>query len=81
MGGVDTDCTGATAGSILGAVLGAKRLPGKWVAPFGDRIESYIIGKRNWRTSDLVKRFVKVAGEVLSQYEQGTRGSAGAVFR
>ena len=29
MGGEDTDCTGATAGSILGAVLGAKRLSGQ----------------------------------------------------
>jgi len=65
MGGVDTDCTGATAGSILGAILGAKRLPKKWIAPFGDRIESYIIGKRNWRTSSLVDRFVRVARKVI----------------
>jgi len=64
MGGVDTDCTGATAGSILGAILGARRLPKKWVEPFGDRVESYIIGKRNWRTSDIVRRFVKVAKAV-----------------
>jgi ADP-ribosylglycohydrolase len=64
MGGVDTDCTGATAGSILGAILGARRLPKKWVAPFGDRVVSYIIGKRNWRTSDIVRRFVKVAKAV-----------------
>jgi len=67
MGGVDTDCTGATAGSILGAILGAKRLPKKWTAGFGNRIESYIIGRRNWRTSDLVNRFVKVAGKVLAR--------------
>jgi ADP-ribosylglycohydrolase len=64
MGGVDTDCTGATAGSILGAVLGARRLPKKWVEPFGDRVESYIKGRRWWRTSDIVRRFVKVAKAV-----------------
>ena len=31
MGGWDTDCTGATAGSIVGAIRGAKALPAKWV--------------------------------------------------
>lgn len=67
MGGVDTDCTGATAGSILGAVLGARRLPKKWTAAFGDRVESYIIGKRWWRTSDIVRRFVRVAENVTAR--------------
>ena len=67
MGGVDTDCTGATAGSILGAVLGAKRIPKKWTAPFGDRVESYIIGKRWWRTGDIVRRFLKVAKGVAGE--------------
>jgi ADP-ribosylglycohydrolase len=67
MGGVDTDCTGATAGSILGAILGAKRLPKKWTAPFGDKVESYIKGKRWWRTSDIVRRFIRVAETVTGR--------------
>ena len=33
MGGWDTDCNGATAGSIAGAMIGAKKLPKKWIAP------------------------------------------------
>lgn len=73
MAGLDTDCTGATAGSILGAVLGAGRLPRKWSAPFGDRVESYIIGKRNWRTSDIVRRFVKGAQRTLADGKTGGR--------
>jgi len=36
--GYDTDCTGATLGSILGIILGAKGLPKKWTAPLGDAI-------------------------------------------
>ncbi len=64
MGGVDTDCTGATAGSLLGALLGAKRLPEKWTAPLGARAESYITGHRWWRHDDIVKRFAKVAARV-----------------
>ncbi|MHC4714924.1 MAG: ADP-ribosylglycohydrolase family protein [Planctomycetota bacterium] len=67
MGGVDTDCTGATAGSIMGAILGAKRLPKKLIRPLGDGIESYIIGKRRWRSSAVAKRFLRVAAKVLSR--------------
>ncbi len=65
MGGVDTDCTGATAGSLLGAMLGEKRLPKKWTEPLGARAESYIINHRWWRHAEIVKRFEKVAGNVL----------------
>jgi ADP-ribosylglycohydrolase len=36
MAGFDTDCNGATAGSIVGAVLGARALPNRWVAPLDD---------------------------------------------
>lgn len=36
--GWDTDCNGATVGSILGAVWGADRLPETWKAPLNDRL-------------------------------------------
>lgn len=65
MGGVDTDCTGATSGSLLGAILGAKRLPKKWVEPLGTRAESYILGHRWWRHTNIVKRFAAMVGQVV----------------
>jgi len=65
MGGLDTDCNGATTGSILGATLGAKALPEKWVSPLNDRIESFVLGFNNSRISDLAKRTFKIAKEVL----------------
>ena len=68
MGGVDTDCTGATAGSIVGAMLGARRLPKKWIAPLGDRAESYLMGRRRWRSSDIAARFCRIAAEVRDCY-------------
>jgi ADP-ribosylglycohydrolase len=64
MGGLDTDCTGATAGSIIGAILGRKRLPKKWIAPLGNRVETYLIGKKRWRSDDVARRFLKVAKRV-----------------
>ena len=36
--GFDTDCTGATLGSIYGIAWGAKRLPKRWIEPLGDTV-------------------------------------------
>lgn len=68
MGGVDTDCTGATAGSIIGAILGAEKLPAKWVAPFGDRLTTYIRGHEELSIRDLAQRFCSIAMQVRARY-------------
>jgi ADP-ribosylglycohydrolase len=62
MGGWDTDCTGATAGSIIGAIRGASALPGKWVGPIGDRLESIVIGYTENSFADLTERTLRAAG-------------------
>ena len=36
--GYDTDCTAATAGSILGIMYGAENIPEKWIKPIGTSI-------------------------------------------
>jgi ADP-ribosylglycohydrolase len=64
MGGVDTDCTGATAGSIMGAIIGAKKLPKKWIGPLGDRFTTYLIGQEEQVTSDLARRCCAIAKKV-----------------
>ena len=38
----DNDCTGATAGSILGAVIGIDPIPSHWTAPFQGRMHIYL---------------------------------------
>jgi ADP-ribosylglycohydrolase len=43
-GGWDTDSTGATAGSLAGALLGAKALPARWVDPLRNRLASTVPG-------------------------------------
>jgi ADP-ribosylglycohydrolase len=60
-GGWDTDCTGATTGSIFGAKFGAGALPARWVEPLSDRISSAIAGFDNSRISDLVQRTLAIA--------------------
>ena len=56
MGGWDTDCTGATVGSIVGAMRGASALPEGWIAPLNDRLESIVPGFHDSRISDLAER-------------------------
>jgi len=64
MAGLDTDCNGATTGSILGALLGAEALPERWTRPLNDRIESFVTGFGDSRVSDLAKRTLKIAKNV-----------------
>jgi len=56
MCGWDTDCNAATAGSIIGAMKGSDRLPGKWITPFNDTIHSAIMGFNNSKISELALR-------------------------
>lgn len=44
MGGWDTDCNGATAGSIVGVIQGHSKLPDKWIRPLNNRIRSGVKG-------------------------------------
>lgn len=66
MGGLDTDCNGATAGSILGVVLGADQLPSKWIRPISDKIESAVLGFHSSRISDLARRTCTLAKSNLA---------------
>lgn len=52
-GGWDTDCNGATAGSVLGAVLGARALPPHLVEPLDDTMMSALFGHGENRISAL----------------------------
>lgn len=56
MAGGDTDCTGATVGSMVGAMKGYKKLPEKWIAPLQDRVKSLILNFQDMKISDLAKR-------------------------
>ena len=42
--GFDTDCNGATAGSILGMMIGAKAIPDAWTAPICGKLRTSIGG-------------------------------------
>ena len=58
--GWDTDCNGATVGSILGIVFGAKALPHKWVGVLNNRLISAVSGETDNQISDLAQRTVQL---------------------
>lgn len=61
--GFDTDCNGATVGSILGLMLGARALPPKWINPLNDRLKSTVDGFGLVRISDMAKRTVDIIAQ------------------
>lgn len=56
LGGWDTDCNGATVGSIMGAKLGASNLPKSWTEPLHDTLYSAIPGFHPIAISECAKR-------------------------
>jgi hypothetical protein len=59
--GFDTDCNGATVGSIIGMMKGAKALPEKWIAPLNDRLDTGISGYHHVRISEMAKQTLEFA--------------------
>jgi len=59
--GLDNDCTAATAGSIVGAVVGKAGVPPHWHRRFHDTVHSYLIGRPTFRISGLLDRFGRLA--------------------
>ena len=65
LGGWDADCTGATAGSIAGVILGANNLPAKWVSVFNDRLKTSVTDFEDIKISELADRTFLLAKESL----------------
>jgi ADP-ribosylglycohydrolase len=59
--GLDNDCTAATAGSIVGAIVGKKGIPEHWYKNFNNTVHSYLIDRESFKIDDLVQRFARQA--------------------
>lgn len=64
--GLDNDCTAATAGSILGAVIGADNIPSHWWKPFRNRTRTYLRGHEWFRNTDIIGRFLAIAARTVA---------------
>jgi hypothetical protein len=59
--GFDTDCNGATCGSILGAMFGADAIPTNWTTPLNDTLMTGVLGSERVRISELAERTSRIA--------------------
>ncbi|HEY5561406.1 MAG TPA: ADP-ribosylglycohydrolase family protein [Clostridiaceae bacterium] len=66
-GGWDTDCNGATVGSIMGAMVGASKIPQKWTAPLNDTLFSDIIDFHPIKISECAERSYKTFLKIEEQ--------------
>lgn len=57
----DTDCNGATVGSIVGLVNGADALPEEWIKPLNNTLKSGVDGFGMIKISELARRTLEVA--------------------
>ena len=51
----DTDCNGATVGSILGMTFGIGHIPQKWQEPICDKLNTSIFGVGTVKVTDRAK--------------------------
>lgn len=59
----DTDCNGATVGSILGMMLGASSLPEKWTAPLNDTLEAGVTGYYRMKITELAQETLNLINQ------------------
>ncbi len=79
MAGLDTDCTGATAGSVMGCALGTAGIPDYWTAPLNDTVRSDVKGMPEVRISEMAARMFGVAKEnARFRQGEGRRAANGA---
>jgi hypothetical protein len=60
MPGFDTDCNGATAGSVLGMILGRGGIPATWADPIRDTLNTGVHGYHAVTLADMAERTVQV---------------------
>ncbi len=60
----DTDCNGATTGSILGVIHGRKALPAKWVDVIHDTLHTGVAGYNIVKLADITRDSMEVIGRV-----------------
>ncbi|MFW9950460.1 MAG: ADP-ribosylglycohydrolase family protein [Candidatus Thorarchaeota archaeon] len=67
MMGLDTDCNCGNIGAILGAQLGADKIPSKWTEPLQNRFSTYVKGYEKWKITELASRICKIGVKVVKQ--------------
>lgn len=68
MGGMDTDCNGATVGSVMGAFVGINGIPDKWKTPLNDTLYSGLLDYHPIAISEIAKQTCDVHHKLYNTY-------------
>lgn len=83
--GDDTDCTGATIGSLMGLMYGSEYVPTDWADYIGDKIVSVAVDMSYWwrptTVTDLTRRIYELVPSCLKAYEVYTEYTDGDTER
>jgi ADP-ribosylglycohydrolase len=74
MAGLDTDCNGATVGSIVGAASGRARFDDAFAAPLNDRVKPAMIGFADTTMLELAERHLAVWKKVDMYHKERLGG-------
>lgn len=66
--GLDNDCAAATAGSIVGAVVGKRGIPEHWYRPFENTVYTYMIDRPEFKIDGVTARFARQAKRVFASH-------------
>ncbi|MFX1469356.1 MAG: ADP-ribosylglycohydrolase family protein [Promethearchaeota archaeon] len=67
MMGLDSDCNCGNIGAIIGAQLGAAKIPLKWKDPLQDTFSTYVEGYEKWRISELAQRITNIGERIIKE--------------
>lgn len=60
--GFDTDCNGATAGSVIGMIIGADKIGVEWTKPLNNKINTTVLGMESVQITHCVDMTLKHIG-------------------
>ena len=66
--GMDNDCTAATAGSIVGAIVGKDGIPPHWYQNFNNSMDTYMIGMPRLAITNVIDRFTEQAKRIYRRH-------------
>ena len=58
--GLDTDCNGATVGSIMGMIIGANKVPQRWSSKINNTLHTSLNGNNVLKIDELAQRTFNV---------------------
>jgi len=67
MMGLDTDCNCGNIGAIIGAQLGAEKIPSKWKDPLEDTFSTYVKGYEKWKITELAQRIAIIGTKIVKE--------------